>query len=63
MREFSREFFEKNIAIINQIPYIVLGASIRENILFGVEKSYTDDEIMALLAKFGLDKKIKKNLK
>ncbi len=63
VREFSREFFEKNIAIINQIPYIVLGASIRENILFGVEKSYTDDEIMALLAKFGLDKKIKKNLK
>lgn len=32
IREFSREFFEKNISIINQIPHTFVGFTIRENL-------------------------------
>lgn len=60
-RKFSREFFEKNISMIHQEPYIVWHATIRENLLLGVEKKYSDEEIFAVLKLFGIDKKIMKH--
>ncbi|MCP4523067.1 MAG: ABC transporter ATP-binding protein [Candidatus Gracilibacteria bacterium] len=48
------------ISVINQIPYILNDFSVKENILLGVKKQVSDEEIYILLAKFGLDKKVKK---
>lgn len=60
IKNFSRDFFEKNISVINQIPYIIAGFTIRENILLWVEKEVSDEEIYEFLKKFKLDKKIEK---
>lgn len=60
IKNFSRKFFEENISIINQIPYIIEGFTVRENILLGVFKEVSDEEIFELLEKFSLKKKILK---
>ncbi|PID83911.1 hypothetical protein CSB09_03710 [Candidatus Gracilibacteria bacterium] len=57
----DRSFFEKNISVVSQTPYIIQGFSIRENLLLGVEKTPNDQKIWELLEKFHLDKKIKKH--
>lgn len=60
IKNFSREFFEKNISIINQIPYIIEGFTVKENILLWVEREVSDEEIYDFLEKFWLKKKILK---
>lgn len=60
IKNFSRDFFEKNISIINQIPYIIEGFTVKENILLWVEREVSDEEIYNFLEKFWLKKKILK---
>lgn len=57
---FSRDFFDKNVAMIHQVPYLLEMGTIRENLLLGVEKHYSDAEIFEILKIFGIDEKIKK---
>lgn len=57
-KKVKRERFEKNISIINQVPYVIEGLSIRDNIMLGVEKKYTDDQILQVLEQVRLRKKI-----
>lgn len=52
IREFSREFFEKNISIINQDPFTLIGFTIRENLTVGCTKKYTDKELYYYLKLF-----------
>jgi len=60
INKFNRKFFEKNIWVINQTPYIIEWFTIRENLLLGVYKEYSDDYILWLLDKFWLKNKILK---
>lgn len=63
IRKFSRDFFDKNISMIHQIPYLTDSGTIRENLMLGVEKTYSDEEIFKILKIFGIDAKIKKHRK
>lgn len=63
LKNFKREFFENNIAVITQMPYIIDGFSLRENLMLGVNKKYDDDMILEILDTFWLKKKILKNRK
>ncbi|MDQ7022647.1 MAG: ABC transporter ATP-binding protein [Candidatus Gracilibacteria bacterium] len=63
IKEIKRDFFKNNISIIDQVPYIINGFSIRENLLLGVNKKYNDEYIFELLEKFGIKKKILKHRK
>lgn len=56
---YHKELYQY-ISVVSQTPYILLTFTIRENILLGVEKSYSDDEIYVYLKKFHLDTKIRK---
>ena len=59
----SRESFVSNISVINQIPYIISGFSVRENLMLWVNKYYKDERIIELLEKFNLKDKIFKSRK
>jgi len=52
LKNFKREFFENNIAVITQMPYIIDGFSLRENLMLGVNKKYDDDMVLELLDTF-----------
>jgi ABC-type multidrug transport system fused ATPase/permease subunit len=60
-KNINRDFFINNISVINQVPYIIDGFSIRENLELGVVQKYSDADILGLLKKFGLKDKILKN--
>jgi ABC-type multidrug transport system fused ATPase/permease subunit len=63
LREFKRDFFNDNISLVSQIPYVIEWLTIRENLLLWVNKKYEDEYILSLLDKFWLKKKILKNRK
>jgi ABC-type multidrug transport system ATPase subunit len=46
---------------VNQVPYIIEGFSVRENLMLGVFEKVSDKKIVELLEKFHLKKKIFKN--
>lgn len=60
IKNFERKFFEKNISVINQIPYVIEGFTVKENILLWVEKEVSDEEIYNFLEKFWLKKKVER---
>ena len=53
------DFFEKNIAVIEQDPFILRWFTIRQNLLLGVDKSHSDEYLYEILAMFDLDTKIR----
>lgn len=57
---FNKQELSQNFSIISQVPYILIDFSIRENLLLGVEKNYSDEELYAELKRYNLDKKIQK---
>jgi len=63
LKDFKREFFVNNVSVINQVPYIIDGFSIKENLFLWVDKEYEDDYVFSLLRKFWLEKKVLKNRK
>ena len=63
LKNTKKDFFIKNISVINQVPYIIDWFSIRENLLLWVEKKYSEEDILQLLDKFWLKKKVLKNRK
>lgn len=52
-------FFEDNIAVIEQVPFILRWFTIRQNLLLWVSKNYSDEVLYELLAMFDLDDKIR----
>ena len=58
--KIKRDSIMKKVSIVNQIPYVLNGFSVRENLLLGVIKKYDDDYIFNLLDKFWLKNKILK---
>ena len=63
IKKIKRDFFTQNISVINQTPYIIDGFSIRENLLLGVDKKYSDKYIFELLEKFWIKNKVLKHRK
>ena len=63
IKKIKKEFFTQNISVINQVPYIIDGFSIRENLLLWVDKKYSDKYIFELLEKFWIKKKVLKHRK
>lgn len=61
LRDCKRDFFIDSISIVHQVPYIIDGLTIKENLLLWVQKKYSDTKIWELLDKFWLKKKIMKN--
>lgn len=59
VKNISKWSLYDNISIINQVPYVLVDFSVKENLLLWVEKKYSDEYIMELLHKFWLGKKIK----
>lgn len=53
-------FFEKNIAVIEQDPFMLRWFTLKQNLLLWVSKNYTDDQLYDLLHMFDLDTKIRK---
>lgn len=60
-KNIHRDFFIQNTSVINQIPYVIEGFSVRENIMLWVFEEIQDEKIFTLLEKFNLKKKILKN--
>ena len=61
LKDFKRDFFINNISVVNQIPYVIEGFTIRENLLLWVSKKYDDEFVLKLLDNFWLKKKVLKN--
>ncbi len=47
-------------SVIMQDPFVFYFLSIKENLLLGVNKQYSDDELFAYLGEFGLEQKVRK---
>lgn len=54
------QFFEENIAVVEQQPFILWGFTLKQNILLWVKQKYDDEELYVLLKMFDLDEKIRK---
>lgn len=53
------DFFEQNIAVIEQDPFILRWFTIKQNLLLGVNKEYSDEQLYEILSMFDLDTKIR----
>ncbi len=53
------DFFEQNIAVIEQDPFILRWFTIKQNLLLGVSKEYSDEQLYEILSMFDLDTKIR----
>ncbi len=66
IRDWTNEGFSNVISVISQIPYTygVYGDStVRNNLLLGVDRKVSDEELFLLLHDFRLDRKIRKSPK